>query len=79
MLLRVEKDIRRGIPHTIYRNAKANNKYMKDYVKHKKLSYLQYSNVNYLDGWAVSLKLPVNNFEQMEETFQFNEDFIKKL
>ena len=63
MLLRVEKDIRRGIPHTIYRNAKANNKYMKDYVKHKKLSYLQYSNVNYLDGWAVSLKLPVNNFE----------------
>ena len=79
MLLRVEKDIRRGIPHTIYRNAKANNKYMKDYVKHKKLSYLQYSNVNHLDGWAMSLKLPVNNFEQMEETFQFNEDFIKKL
>ena len=79
MLLRVEKDIRRGISHTIYRHAKANNKYMKDYVKHKRLSHLQYSNVNYLDGWAMSLKLPVSNFEWMEDTFQFNEDFIKKL
>ena len=25
----------------------------------------------------MSQKLPVNNFEWMEETFQFNEDFIK--
>ena len=25
----------------------------------------------------MSLKVPVNNFEQIEDTFQFNEDFIK--
>ena len=29
----VEKGIRRGISHSVYRNAKINNKYMKDYDK----------------------------------------------
>ena len=32
-LLMVEKSIRGGICHTIHRYAKANNKYMKNYVK----------------------------------------------
>ena len=36
---------------------------MKDCDKNKKLSYLQYWNVNNLYGWAMSQKLPVNNFE----------------
>ena len=31
MLLMVEKGIRGGICHSIYRYAKTNNKYMKDY------------------------------------------------
>ena len=31
----VEKGIRRGICHCIYRYAKANKKYMKDYDKNK--------------------------------------------
>ena len=35
MLLMVEKSIRGGICHSIYRYAKANNKYMKDYDKVK--------------------------------------------
>ena len=35
MLLMAEKDIRGGICHSIYRYAKANNKYMKNYVKIK--------------------------------------------
>ena len=33
MLLMVEKVIRGGICHAIFRHAKANNKYMKDYNK----------------------------------------------
>ena len=33
MLLMVEKGIRGGICHSIYRYTKANNKYMKDYDK----------------------------------------------
>ena len=35
ILLMVEKGIRGGICHSIYRYAKANNKYMKDYDKNK--------------------------------------------
>ena len=35
MLLMVEKDIRVGISHFIYRYAKGNNKYMKGYEKNK--------------------------------------------
>ena len=29
-------------------------------------------------GWAMPQKLPVSNFEWIKDTFQFNEDFIKK-
>ena len=77
MLLMVEKGIRGGIGHSIYRYAKANNKYMKDYDKNKESSYLQYLDVNNLYGWAMLQKLPVNNFEWIKDTSQFNEDFIK--
>ena len=73
----VEKGIRRGIYHSIYRYAKTNSKYMKDYDKYKESSYIQYWNVNNLDDWAMSQKLPVNNFEWIKDTSQFNEDFIK--
>ena len=52
-----------------------NNKYMKDYDKNKESSYIKYWHVNNLYGWAMSQKLPVNNFEWIEDTSQFNEDF----
>ena len=48
MLLMVEKSIRRGICHSIYQYAKANNKYMEDYEKNKESSYIQYWDVNNL-------------------------------
>ena len=73
----VEKGIKRGICHSIYRYAKANNKYMKGYDKNKESSYLQYWNVKNLYSWAMSQKLPVNNFEWIKDTSQFNDDFIK--
>ena len=50
---------------------------MKDYDKNKKLPYLKYWDVNNLFGWAISHKLPVNKFEWIGDTSQFNEDFIK--
>ena len=34
-------------------------------------------NVNNLYGWVMLQKFPVNKFEWIEDTFQFNEDFIK--
>ena len=77
MLLMVEKVIRGGICHTIYRYAKANDKYKKDYDKNKESSYLQYWDISNLYEWAMSQKLPVNNFEWLKDTSQFNEDFIK--
>ena len=77
MLVMVEKGIKGGISHSIYRNAKANNKYMKGYDKNKELSYLQYWDVNNFYGRAMSQKLPVNNFEWIKDTSQFNKHFIK--
>ena len=50
LLVTVEKGIRGRISHSIHRNAKANNKYMKDFDKNKKLSYFQYWDVNDLYG-----------------------------
>ena len=62
MLLMVAKGIRGGICQAIYRYTKANNKYMKDYVKNRESSYLKYWNVNNLYGWIMSQKIAVNNF-----------------
>ena len=62
---------------SLYQYAKANKKYMKDYDQNKESSYLQYWDGNNLYGWAKSQKLPVNNFERIKDTSQFNEDFIK--
>ena len=79
MLLMVDKVIRGRICHTIHQYAKANNKYMKDYDENKESPYLKYWDVNNLYGWAMLQKLPVSNFEWIEDASQFNEDFIKKL
>ena len=76
MRLMVEKGIRGGICRAIHQYAKANNKYMKGYDKNKELSYLKYWDVNNLYGWAISQKVPVNNFELINDTSQFNEDFM---
>ena len=42
MLLMIKKGIREGICHSIFRYAKANNKYMKHYDKNKESSHIQY-------------------------------------
>ena len=77
MLLMVEEGIRGGICHSIQRYAKANNKYMKNYDESKELSYIQYLDANNLYGWAMSQKLPVNDFKWIEVTSKINEEFIK--
>ena len=78
ILLMVKKGIRGGTCRSIYRYSKANNKYMIDYDKNKKSSYIQYWILKNLYGWAMSQKLPVDNIEWIKDTSQFNEDFIKK-
>ena len=54
MLLIVEKRIREVITHSIHRYAEANNKYVKDYNKNIKSSYLMYLDAKNLYGWEMS-------------------------
>ena len=77
MLLMVEEGIRGGRCHSIHRYAKANNKYMNNYNENEESSYIQYLDANNLYGWAMSQKLPVNNFKWIEDTSKINEKFIK--
>ena len=46
VLLMVKKGIRGGICHSINRNTKVNNKYIKNCYKNKESSYLKYWDVN---------------------------------
>ena len=50
MLLMVEEGIRGGICHAVQRYARANNRYMNDYDKKKKPSYIRYLDANNLYG-----------------------------
>ena len=73
----VEEGIRGGICHAMQRYAKANNKYMKDYDRKKKSSYIQYLDVNKLYGKSVTEKLPVTGFKWPDDISKIDEDFVK--
>ena len=77
MLLMAEEGIRGGMCQAVYKYAKANNKYMKNYDKSIKSSYIEYLDANNLYGWAMSQKLPVDGFKWVEKLSKFNEKFIK--
>ena len=68
MLLIVEKGIPGEICHAIHRYAEANNTYMKNYVKNKKLSYLMYLDTK-MYGWAMYQELPVESFKWGKKCF----------
>ena len=76
----IEKGIRDGICQATLRYAKANNKYMKNYNKNNKSSYIEYLVLKNFYGWAMSQKLPVKDFKWVKQKglSKFNEDFIKK-
>ena len=73
MLLMVKKGIRGRICHTIHWYGKVITNIWKIVIKiktHHILNIVRY-------GWEMWQKLPVNNFESIEDTSQFNEDFMK--
>ena len=67
MLLIIQDGIRGGICQSIHRYAETNNKYMKNYNKNKKSSYLRYLDANNLYGWAMCKKLPISNFKWTDD------------
>ena len=74
-----EKDIRGGICQATRRQAKANNKYIENYNKNIQSSCIEYLDANNLYEWAMSQKLPVNDFKwvKQERLSKSNEGFIK--
>ena len=77
MLLMIEAGIRGGICQSIHRYAEANNKYINKYNENIPSSYLMYLDANYLYGWAMSQKLPVNDFKWIDDLSEFTEGFIR--
>ena len=77
MLLIIEAGIRDGMCQSVHVYTKANNKYMKNYDKSIKASYLMYLDAKNSYGWAMSKTLPVNGFKWENYLSRFNENFIK--
>ena len=75
--LMVESGIRGGITQSIHRYSEANNKYMKNYNKNIRSSYLVYLDANNLYGWAMCKKLPISNFIWADDLSIYTENFIK--
>ena len=71
----VEKGIRCGMCHAVYKYAKANNKYMKDYGPSTELSYLMYWDVKNLYEWARPQKLFVHYFKWIIKKSRFIQKF----
>ena len=63
MLLMIEAGIRGGMCQLVQKYAKANHKYMKNYDKSIESPQLMHLDANNLHGWAMSKKLPVNDFK----------------
>ena len=77
MVLMVEEGIRGGICDAMQHYAKANNKYMKDYDRKKRSSYIQYLDANNVYGKAMTEKLPVRGFRWMDDISKIDQDFVK--
>ncbi len=77
MFLFFEKQIRGGVSTIFKRHSKANNKYMKDYNPKEPSKYIIYLDANNLYGWAMSQKLPLKDFKNINLN-EWNESRIKE-
>ena len=79
MLIMNEEGTRGGMCQGLYRYAKTNNKYMKNYDENKESSFFEYIDASNLYGWAMSQKLAVGNLEWIEkdDISKFDEESIK--
>ena len=77
IVLMFEKGIRGVISQAIQRYESANNKYMPNYNLNAQSTYLMYVDTNNLYGYAMSKKLPINNFKWCDYLEMFTSDFMK--
>ena len=63
MFLTFEEGIRGGLYNEVHSYAEANNKYMKNYDKNKKSSFLIYVDASNLYGWTMTKNLQVDSFK----------------
>ena len=63
----IEKGLSGGISYIANRYAKANNRYMKNYVENEPTKYIMYLDANNLYGWAMSQYLPTGGFQWLTE------------
>ena len=77
MLLMFEEGTRGGMCQAIYCYATANKKYMKNYIKDIKSSYLEYLDANNLYRWAMCKKLPVGKFKWSKNLSIYTDHAIK--
>ncbi|CAP20797.2 Protein CBG24110 [Caenorhabditis briggsae] len=74
----IEKGIRGGMCNAMLRYSKANNKYMSNYNPAEISKYLLYLDANNLYGWAMSQKLPYDEFEFINAA-DFSMEMIENL
>ena len=76
-VLLFKKGITEGIAQSIQRHASANNKYMPNFSLKQKSTYLLYVDANNLYGWAMTKKLPIDEYLCCDNFKKFTCKFIR--
>ena len=78
MYLFIEKRLRGGISYIAKRDAKVNNKCMKNYDPTKPSKVITYLDLNTFYGWAMSRYLPYSRFKWLENANNFHVNSINE-
>ena len=73
-----EEGIREGLCQAIHHYQTAKNKYMKNYNKNAKSSFLEYLDANNLYEWAMIKKLYIGEFKWTKKISIYSEEAINK-
>ena len=74
----IEKGLRGEISYIVKRYAKANNKYMNDYVPKKPSTFITYLDMNNLYGWVMSEYVPYGRFKWLKNVDGFDVNSVSE-